>query len=110
MLISAITEKGGKVEFIRNEVMMSKNEYTIFREKRNNRVICCNENLERAMSVENNSLVKLWHKRLEHLGMDNMTKLLKLFQGIKLMQDDKGGETNLRNMHVSKTNKDTIWR
>lgn len=58
--VSAITEKGGKVEFYRNEVIISKDRKTILKGKKDSTgLYVVQGDAEKAMAVEKISSVKL---------------------------------------------------
>lgn len=65
--VSAITQKGGKVEFYKDKVTISKDKETIFKGKRNSAglyIVQNNKNIERAMTVEKKILSKTMARKI----------------------------------------------
>ncbi|EZA60109.1 Copia protein [Ooceraea biroi] len=92
MSVSALTEKGGKVIFHRDTVTISKNKNVVLEGRKNLTGLYMIKGTikETALNVKEEVKARLWHKRLGHVGIDNMKKLLKLSEGIDMKQENVG--------------------
>lgn len=88
--VKAITEKGGTVLFTENEVLISKDNVEVLKgEKGDNGLYTIKLHpkiIDKALSANVVNDAWMWHKRLGHIGAQNMCKLLKLSEGMNLQK------------------------
>lgn len=97
--VKAITENGGEVKFTKEKVIITKNNikviegtktenglYEIDIDVKKVRVIK-EENEESLLTVNKKEEVMFWHRKLGHLGKNNMKKLLTMSTGINITKE-----------------------
>lgn len=92
--VNAITENEGTVLFTKDKVLITKDEKIIEGRKLENGLYSVdilndkNENTENSLITENKIEALEWHKKLGHIGIQNMKKLIGLVDGMKITEKD----------------------
>jgi len=90
--VSAITNKGGKILFEKDKVLVTKKSEVIFQGKKDNLGLYVvkpqRKALQEAHATERRNEAETWHKRLSHLSAENMKKLQSLSEGMSLNKTD----------------------
>jgi len=87
--VHAVTENGGEVIFSKDKVYIMKNNDKILEGKKENGLYTINiDKNECYLSENQNMKSKEWHRKLGHLGITNIKKLLDISEGIKLSKAD----------------------
>lgn len=102
--VSAITENGGTVLFTKEKAEIRKNNIKLdgYRNSDGLWTVNLNHNTEtKALLAQEVKTAYGWHQKLGHLGKENMKKLVKLSEGMKLTSEslnamNKIGETCLK--------------
>lgn len=90
--VNTITNKGGEVRFTENTVEIIKNNKTVLQGIKNETGLYevnlnCNE-IQNALLINKSKITENWHKKLGHLSVGYMKKLLKLSTGINISEKD----------------------
>lgn len=89
--VNAITKKGGIVQFNDDKVTVHVKGNNVLEGKRNSEgfyVIEKDQMSESVFITNDDHDVETWHKRLGHLGAENMIKLLNISDGMKLNKNE----------------------
>lgn len=84
--VGKVTNAGGTVTFTKNSVVISQNDDVVVEGRKTSSGLYV-VNLKQS-ETENAMIVSEWHKRLGHLGVQNMKKLEKMSEGMKLSNCD----------------------
>jgi len=92
--VSAITKNGGEVKFFGNKVEVRKSGTKIFEGVKNERGLYCvsmGKNEDEITALAENFIddVDTWHRRLGHLGYQNMKKLVPISDGMNISNINK---------------------
>lgn len=89
--VNAITEKGGEVKFTKDSVYVTKDDCQVLSGKKQENglyVINIEKSEQECMLVDTNELAEKWHRKLGHLSVVNMKKLIGMSNGLNITKQD----------------------
>lgn len=89
--VNAITEKGGEVKFTKDSVYVMKNNCEILSGKKQENglyVINIEKSEQECMLTESNARAEKCHRKLGHLSVTNMKKLIEISTGLNITKND----------------------
>lgn len=96
--VNAITNNGGEVKFTKDGVIVMRNQEVILKGKKQENglyIVNIRKEKEESMLTEVNEKTDEWHRKLAHLSIRNMQKLIDMSTGMNITKTDCENEKNV---------------